>query len=173
MKTDTTPEIPGLEALGGMTAKLDQENRQDTGADGPKPQSQADKEKSEAGAKEWAQIPQMLGSLACMIEPELAKFYTWQACLSWGKSAQRTAEKYGWTGPDNMPELTLAASTIGFAIPTFLFLRVRIRQVNQAQNGSVTDRFRLWWAMRGRGRKGQAPAAEAPAAEAAAPQAAG
>lgn len=154
MDPQQTKPTAGLEALGGMTKQLDGANPS------PEQQAQAEADKAkaakESGAREWAQIPRMLGGLVCMIEPQLAQFYTAQACMEWGKAAHATAEKYEWKAPDNLPELALVSSTIGFALPTFLLVRARVQQLRQAQDGSLLDKLRLWWSERGKSKKAKA-----------------
>jgi hypothetical protein len=153
----------GLDALGGMTKQLDGANP--SPEDQKRAEAEKEKAKAENGAREWAQIPRMLGGLVCMIEPQLGQFYTASACLEWGKAAHATASKYEWKAPDNLPELALVSSTIGFALPTFLLVRARIQQLRQAQDGSLLDKLRLWWSERAKSKKAKTdkPAADKPA----------
>jgi hypothetical protein len=148
MEPNEQKPAAGLEALGGMTKQLDGANpsleEQARAADEKKKATAA------AAAREWAQIPRMVGGLLSMIEPQLQQFYTADACMEWGKAMYATAEKYEWKAPSNLPELALFSSTVGFALPTFLLVRARIQELRKAQDGSMLDKLRLWWSERGK-----------------------
>ncbi len=107
--------------------------------DGTAPAAQAaaaEQAKAEAlaigEAEAWAVIPTTIGKLACMVVPELSVVYTEASCKEWGQSMVPVAAKYGWGGPSALPELALAISTAGFAVPTFLAVRMRLAQLKAA-----------------------------------------
>jgi hypothetical protein len=90
-------------------------------------------------AKAWAVIPQMLGGFVCMIAPELAACYTEEKCLQWGERMVPVAEKRGWdAGPDSLPEIALIASTLGFAIPTFVCVKRKLAAAKAAADEART-----------------------------------
>lgn len=122
-------DLEKLEALGSITAEID--------ASGPPTPEQVEAEKKEAEAvteaAAWAQVPMMLGSMLAMIAPELQMVYTEEACNRWGERMVPVAQKYGWNGPSNLPEIGLAIATAGFAIPTVVVVRAKLAQMREAR----------------------------------------
>lgn len=100
---------------------------------------------AEDQAREWGVIAYTIGSALGMLAPELRQVYTESACLTWGRSVVPVAEKYGWNGPANVPEIGLAISTAGLAVPTFLLIRKRLAELRPAkarkagEAGDVSD----------------------------------
>lgn len=113
-----------LEALGGMVDDTDLEM-------GPTPE-QTEKLTKEAEAateaQAWAQIPMMLGAGLSMVAPELQAIYTPDACEAWGVAMVPVAQKYGWTGPGNLPEVGLIIATASIAVPTVVIIRAKIAE---------------------------------------------
>lgn len=157
---DETTNTPGggLAALGAITREADEANPD------PATVERAEKEEAavsaaEQGAREWGRLMFMLGGAVCMVAPELKPVYAQEPCLEWGRQAHAVAEKYQWKGPA-LPELALAVSTLGFAIPTWLVLREKARQISDARNAGAFGKFVLWWRERRAARNGApAPAA--------------
>lgn len=88
-----------------------------------------DKEQAEA----WAVIPQMIGGFVTMLAPELAACYTDAKCLQWGERMLPVAKKRGWdNGPDSLPEIALIASSLGFAIPTYVVVKRKLSDAKAA-----------------------------------------
>lgn len=113
-----------MEALEGMVSEVDG-NSPDAQAEA---QAEAKAQTEAIGqAQAWAVVPKMIGKLACMVAPELAQFYTDEACEEWGAAVVPVAEKYGWGGPGAMPEIHLAIASASFAVPTFLVLRAKLQ----------------------------------------------
>ena len=133
-----------LNALGDMTAEVDQDN--------PSPEQrqaqaeeQAQASAAEQGARDWAVIPFTLGGMLSMVAPELRPVYSEERCLAWGTYAHATAQKYGWNGPSNMPELGLLAVTISMVLPTVPAIAEKLREAKDAKSGTVWARAVLWW----------------------------
>ncbi len=85
-------------------------------------------------AEAWAVIPQMIGGFVLMIAPELAPCYTDAKCLQWGERMVPVALKRGWDkGPDSLPEIALIASSLGFAVPTYLVVRNKLAAAKAAK----------------------------------------
>ena len=97
-----------------------------------------------------------VGGFACMIAPELKPVYSQDRCLDWGQSANAVAEKYGWNGVSSMPELALIASTVGFAVPTYMVVSQRLKDLKASKDGTLLEKMAAWW--RNRGSKAKAPA---------------
>lgn len=118
-----------FEALGAMVGEVD--------ADGPptpeQAQAQAAADTMDANAREWGTIAYMIGGALSMLAPELRQVYSEDACYAWGQSAATVAQKYGWDGPANVPEISLAISTVGLAVPSFLAIRLRLSQLQAAR----------------------------------------
>lgn len=120
-------DLEKLGALGSLTNEVDAEN-------GPTPeqaeaiQAEAD---AEAQAKAWAVIPMTVGKVLSMFAPELQLVYTPDACKEWGECMVPVAEKYGWNGPSNLPELGLVISTASLALPTILVVKMKIKAMRE------------------------------------------
>lgn len=91
----------------------------------------------EQGAREWGSIAFMVGGALSMLCPELRQVYTEEACSAWGASVMPVAEKYGWNGPGSIPEIGLAISTIGLAVPSYLAIRVKLQQLKEAREAQA------------------------------------
>lgn len=112
-----------LESLGAMVAEVD--------ATGPvaqaEVQAQAEAEAdAEEQAREWGMIAYTIGGALAMLAPELREVYTERACMDWGRAVVPVADKYGWNGPSGVPEIGLAISTMGLAVPSFLVIRAKL-----------------------------------------------
>lgn len=96
-------------------------------------QAEAIKEEAtaEAQAKAWAVIPMTVGKVLSMFAPELQLVYTPDACKEWGECMVPVAEKYGWNGPSNLPELGLVISTASLALPTILVVKMKIKAMRE------------------------------------------
>ncbi len=163
-----------LNALGGMVNDLEADNPSQESQQASAEQAQATAQ-ADIGAKQWGMIMFTLGGFAQMVAPELKPVYSEDRCFSWGQQAQAVSEKYGWSGPSNMPELALIASTAGFLVPTYFVLRGKVEQAKAAKDGTLLEKLAAWWqhrkamraqrqAQRGQGRAGEvvAEAAEVP-----------
>lgn len=141
-------DLSRLEALGTMTAEVDAAN--------PSPEVRAEQEaeavaisESEAAAKSWGMIMFTVGGMAMMIAPELSPLYTQERCFEWGQAANAVAEKHGLKGPGNMPEITLLASTLTFAVPTFFAVREKIADAKEGKGPATwVSKVGLWWRTR-------------------------
>lgn len=121
-------DLDKLGALGTLTNEVDAEN-------GPTPeQAEAMQAEAtaEAEAQAWAMIPAAIGSVLSMFAPELQAVYTEDACQRWGERMVPVAEKYGWNGPTNLPEVGLLIATASMALPTVLVLRVKLATMREA-----------------------------------------
>lgn len=138
----------GLESLGGMAAEVDGANpsaeQKQATHDVQRIQSEADQ-----GAQQWGMLMYGIGGMLQMIEPELKPIYSEERCFAWGQQAHAVAKKHGWGVPDNMPELALIGSTIGFAMPSFFMVRERIKQVREGRGPvSWLNKVGMWWRTR-------------------------
>lgn len=154
----TESGVERLEALGGMADEVD----------GAHPaqveQAQAEEQAQErqgaaldAAAKSWGMIPYSIGGTLAILAPKLRDVYTAEACYAWGQSAQAVAEKYGWDSPGNMPELALAAASLGFAVPSYVAIREQLDAMEAGKATGLWARIGVWW----RARKAKAAAAKA------------
>lgn len=147
-------DMSKLEGLANLVDDIDAEGP-------PTPEQQAAHAAESAGeenARQWGAIVYMLGSAAAMAAPELRQVYTEEACLNWGRAMNPVAEKYGWNGPNSLPEIGLVIATAGLIVPTFFALRARIAALPAEKDkagwlGSLRD----WW--RSRGKAAAAPVA--------------
>jgi hypothetical protein len=147
--TDTTTDSSArLEQLAAMAKEADAAN---PSAEQQQQQAAQVEQASAAdsAAQQWGMMMFTIGGFACMIAPELKQVYAEERCFAWGQQANAVAEKYGWNGPTNMPELALIASTAGFAVPTYFLIRDKMAS---AQKGpwpaSWAARLGLWWRTR-------------------------
>lgn len=84
-------------------------------------------------AQQWGMIAFSIGGALSMLAPELRQVYTQEACMAWGTAMVPVAEKYGWAGPGNCPELGLLMATAGLAIPSVLAVRQRMAQLKRVR----------------------------------------
>jgi len=108
-------------------------------------QAQQAEQLADAGAREWGLIAWTVGNALAMFAPELKQVYTEDACLKWGESANKVAEKYGWNGPGSLPELGLALSTAALVVPTVALIRMRLKEADEGKGGGVLGAVRAWW----------------------------
>lgn len=131
-------DLEKLEALGAVTSEVD--------ANGPPTPEQLEAEKQQAEevteAQAWAQVPMMLGGMLAMIAPELQAIYTEENCHRWGERMVPVAQKYGWNGPSNLPEIGLAISTLGMAVPTVIVIRAKLAQMKAAKEAHEAAKAR-------------------------------
>lgn len=121
-------DLDKLGALGALTNEVDGEN-------GPTPeQAEAMQAEAtaEAEAQAWAMVPAAIGSVLSMFAPELQAVYSQDACKAWGERMVPVAEKYGWNGPTNLPEIGLLIATASMALPTVLVLRAKLAAMREA-----------------------------------------
>jgi len=84
-------------------------------------------------AKAWGVLAYSIGGMLAVLAPELKGVYTEEACLAWGHSVVPVAEKYGWEGPSNVPELGLLLASVPLAVPTFFIVRERLAELREAK----------------------------------------
>ena len=136
-----------LEQLAGMAQETDADNP--TAEQQQEQAEQAAKETAaDQAARQWGMIMFTVGGFACMIAPELKPVYSEDRCFQWGQHANAVAEKYGWTGPSAMPELALMASTVGFAVPTYLMVSAKLKEAKEGGPSSWVAKLGLWWRTR-------------------------
>lgn len=80
----------------------------------------------------WAVIPRTVGSLVCMLAPELQPLYSDERCREWGDAMVPVAQKYGWGGPNVLPELGLIVATGTLAVPTYMVVKAKLAQLKAA-----------------------------------------
>lgn len=153
-----------LEALGGLVDELEGANPSQE-AQQEQAEQAAQQSEAEAGARAWGMVMFTVGGFAQMIAPELKPVYSEDRCYQWGQQAQAVAQKYGWNGPSAMPELALIASTVGFALPTYMIVRQKLEQAKAAKDGSIGEKLAAWWAHFKAQRAAARAAAAAPAGD--------
>lgn len=122
-------DMSKMDALDAVVSEVDAQG-------GPTPEQQAEQQQQQTmqdGAREWGMIMFMIGGGLAMIAPELRKVYTEEACAAWGASVMPVSEKYGWDGPGSIPEVGLAISTIGLAVPSVLAIRAKLAELKEAR----------------------------------------
>lgn len=87
----------------------------------------------DAAAMEWVVVPEIFAWAITCIFPEVQAAYTPEAKMDLARKIAPVAEKYGWNGPGNMPELTLAIGAIGFSMPAILAYRARKEAAAEAE----------------------------------------
>lgn len=72
-----------------------------------------------AKAAEWFIVPKTLAWAITAIFPELAPHYSDEKCMELATAIVPVADKYGWSGVGNSPELALAMGTAFFCMPAY------------------------------------------------------
>lgn len=131
-----TPGIAAAPANSEFAAILNQAKDVDTAANtaihGEPPPAPALPVEVLDPAAAWAEIPAVLGQLLCMGMPELTEVYSKQACYAWGVGMARVAAKRNWDASGMPPEVTVAVSTLMFAVPTVAVIKMRSAQAKRA-----------------------------------------
>lgn len=76
-------------------------------------------------AMEWLIVPQMLSFVITTIFPETKENYTLENNMELARAIVPVAEKYGWTGVGESPELMLGVAALGFSMPAILAYKTR------------------------------------------------
>ena len=139
---EPTSPNPRLEALEHRIKETEDANPDPAAQQAEQTAKQAAQE-AEQGAQEWGMLMFTLGGLACMIAPELRPTYSQDRCLTWGTHAHAVSVKYGWTSP-SIPEIALVASTISFALPTWILVRQRLALLKKRE-GTWSEKLAAWW----------------------------
>lgn len=154
--TDTTPastppapspakaNTQRLEALAEMAQGVDAENPSAESRQEQAAQAAAISQE-DANARAWGMVMFTVGGFVQMVAPELRAVYSEERCFAWGQQAGAVAKKYGWDGPSAMPELALIASTLGFAVPTYLVIKGKLADQKESQEGTLLGKLKLWW----------------------------
>lgn len=80
---------------------------------------------TDAKAAQWLILPQTLAWAITTALPETAEAYTPEKCMELARAFVPVADKYGWTGLGDSPELTLAFCAVGFSLPGFMAFKAR------------------------------------------------
>lgn len=80
---------------------------------------------TEAKAAAWMIIPQTLAWAITAAMPETGPAYTQEKCLELARAFVPVADKYGWDGIGDAPELTLIMCTVAFGAPGFVAYKAR------------------------------------------------
>lgn len=88
-------------------------------------------------AMEWIIIPKMLAWAITAALPETAPAYTDAKCLELAKAFVPVADKYGWSGLNDSPELSLIMCGAMFSMPAFLAYKARKAQADAADPAKV------------------------------------
>lgn len=122
-----------MDALAGSLAELDDELTPRTPEQREAEEAAAKAADPENQAKAWGVLAFSIGGMLSVLAPELKNVYTEDACLAWGHSVVPVAEKYGWDGPSNVPELGLLLATVPLALPTYFIVRKRLAELRAAK----------------------------------------
>lgn len=76
-------------------------------------------------AAQWAIIPQTLAWAITAVFPETAPAYTPEKCMELANAIVPVADKYGWNGPGNSPELGLVLASAFFSMPAYMAYKTR------------------------------------------------
>lgn len=93
-----------------------------------------------AAAMEWIIVPEMLAWAICTAFPEVAQNYTPESKMELARKIAPVAEKYGWNGPGDCPELGLAVGAVGFSMPAVLAYKSRKAQIEEARRKAQAER---------------------------------
>ncbi|ADJ63861.1 hypothetical protein Hsero_2362 [Herbaspirillum seropedicae SmR1] len=93
----------------------------------------------DAAALEWMMIPEALAFVICGMFPEVAPAYTEEAKLNLARKIAPVAEKHGWNGPGDSPELMLAVGAFGFSMPAIMAYRARKALADQKPEEGKPD----------------------------------
>lgn len=91
-------------------------------------------------AAEWFIVPKTMAWAITAVFPELAPHYTDDKCMELANAIVPVADKYGWSGVGNSPELALAMGTAFFCMPAIQ--AHRHRQAEKARIKAETDKPR-------------------------------
>lgn len=83
-------------------------------------------------AQEWFLVPKTLAWAITTVFPELAPHYTDEKCMELANAIVPVADKYGWSGVGNSPELALAMGTAFFCMPA-----IQAHKARQAEKARI------------------------------------
>jgi hypothetical protein len=84
-------------------------------------------------AKNWFIIPKTLAWAITAVLPETAPAYTDDRCMELAKAIVPVADKYGWNGLDDSPELMLLMGSAMFCAPGYLAYKARQNAKKEAE----------------------------------------
>jgi hypothetical protein len=88
-------------------------------------------------AAEWYVVPKTLAWAITAVFPELAPHYSDEKCMELAKAIVPVADKYGWAGVGNSPEIALAMGTAFFCLPAY-----QAHKARQAEKAEKAKRER-------------------------------
>lgn len=80
---------------------------------------------AEQRAAEWLIVPQTLAWAITAALPETAASYTPEKCMELARAFVPVADKYGWNGPGESPELSLILCSAMFCAPAYIAVKHR------------------------------------------------
>lgn len=80
---------------------------------------------AEQRAAEWMIVPQTLAWAITAALPETAPAYTPEKCMELARAFVPVADKYGWNGPGESPELSLLLCSAMFCAPAYIAVKHR------------------------------------------------
>lgn len=119
-----------MDALAGLVDEVDGDSPEAQAQQQAQAQAEDDAERQ---AREWGVVAWSIGSALSLMAPELRQVYTEDACLGWGRSMVPVAEKYGWNGPGNVPELGALMATAGLAVPSYFAIKAKLELMREAK----------------------------------------
>lgn len=91
---------------------------------------------TEQKAAEWMIVPQTLAWAITAALPETAPAYTPEKCMELARAFVPVAEKYGWNGPGESPELSLLLCSAMFCAPAYIAVKHRQAAAKQKKDES-------------------------------------
>ena len=89
-------------------------------------------------AAEWFIVPKTAAWAITAVFPELAEHYTDEKCMELARAIVPVADKYGWGGVGNSPELALAMGAAFFCLPAVQ--AHRHRQAEKAKKAKLENK---------------------------------
>lgn len=126
-------DLEKMNGLAAMAGALDDEVTPRTPEEEAAEEAAAKAADPDTQARAWGVLAYSIGGMLAVLAPELKGVYTEDACLKWGHSVVPVAEKYGWDGPSNVPELGMLLASLPLAVPTYFIVRARLAELRKAK----------------------------------------
>jgi hypothetical protein len=91
-------------------------------------------------AAQWLIVPQMLAWAITAAMPETAAAYTPEKQMELARAFVPVADKYGWDGIGDAPELTLVMCSVAFCAPGFMAYKARKAAADAAAKAAKAEK---------------------------------
>jgi hypothetical protein len=95
-------------------------------------------------AAQWLIIPQTLAWAITAAMPETGPAYTPEKCMELARAFVPVADKYGWEGIGDSPELTLLMCSVAFGAPGFMAYRARKAEADARAKVEKAEKGEAW-----------------------------